>query len=185
MIKKAYTTNEAAYHCNVSFQSVIKWVESGKLKAYKTPGGHRRILLKDFMRFLEEHKMPPVEDETEDNIRVIIADDDETIVRNVTEILKKNNRSFDTRATNDIFEVGRMLASFNPEIVILGATVGGASGFDICKKIKNGNVTQKVKVLMVVETSEDVTTANSLAVKAVKIPVDYDELVSNIEKLLR
>ena len=55
MEKGAFTTQEAADHCNVSSQSIIKWINSGKLKAYKTLGGHRRILLENFERFLKEN----------------------------------------------------------------------------------------------------------------------------------
>ena len=60
MIKKAYTTQEVADHCNVSSQSIVKWIEAKKLKAYKTLGGHRRILLEDLESFLEKNNMPPL-----------------------------------------------------------------------------------------------------------------------------
>ena len=60
MIKKAYTTQEAANHCNVTAQSIVKWIEARKLKAYKTLGGHRRILLEDLESFLRKNNMPPL-----------------------------------------------------------------------------------------------------------------------------
>ena len=37
--------------------SVVKWVNDGKLKSYRTPGGHRRILVRDARAFLQEHGM--------------------------------------------------------------------------------------------------------------------------------
>ena len=49
---KAYSTFQAAKILGVSPPTVIKWTNDGKLKSYRTPGGHRRILdsvLKDFL----------------------------------------------------------------------------------------------------------------------------------------
>lgn len=38
------TTREAAALLNASLRTIQLWVEAGQLKAWKTPGGHRRIL---------------------------------------------------------------------------------------------------------------------------------------------
>ena len=49
---KAYSTFQAAKILGVSPPTVIKWANDGKIKSYRTPGGHRRILdsvLKDFL----------------------------------------------------------------------------------------------------------------------------------------
>ena len=52
------TTGEAAKYCHVSQATIVNWIKLGKLPAYSTPGGHYRILLTDFLRFLDSHKMP-------------------------------------------------------------------------------------------------------------------------------
>lgn len=41
--KKYYTTHEVANLLGVSAQTIIKWIKDGKIFAYKTLGGHRRI----------------------------------------------------------------------------------------------------------------------------------------------
>ena len=49
---KAYSTFQAAKFLGVSPPTVIKWANDGKIKSYRTPGGHRRILesvLKEFL----------------------------------------------------------------------------------------------------------------------------------------
>jgi excisionase family DNA binding protein len=40
---RTYSTVEVARRLGVSIQTVQRWVDSGKLKAWKTFGGHRRI----------------------------------------------------------------------------------------------------------------------------------------------
>lgn len=41
--KKYYTTHEVATLFGVTSATIIKWVKDGKVYAYKTLGGHRRI----------------------------------------------------------------------------------------------------------------------------------------------
>jgi excisionase family DNA binding protein len=52
------TTGQAARYCHVSQATILNWIKKGKLEAYATPGGHYRILLPDFLSFLEMYKMP-------------------------------------------------------------------------------------------------------------------------------
>ena len=57
--QRPLTTGDVARHCYVTNVAVLKWIRSGKLKAYRTPGGHCRIKREDFRAFLDNHGMPP------------------------------------------------------------------------------------------------------------------------------
>lgn len=52
------TSHEAGglIQCNPS--SINKWVKEDRIPCFRTPGGHRRIKVADFIVFLKEHKMP-------------------------------------------------------------------------------------------------------------------------------
>jgi excisionase family DNA binding protein len=52
------TTGQIARHCHVSIPTVKRWIQRGKLAAFSTPGGHRRVALDAFQRFLKEYRMP-------------------------------------------------------------------------------------------------------------------------------
>lgn len=57
--RRHYTTGEVALICMVSVKLVNKWVDSGKLKGYRIPGGgHRRVTQEALSRFLKENNMP-------------------------------------------------------------------------------------------------------------------------------
>ena len=51
-----YTTTEAAKILRVSTQTVRNYIYSGKIKSYRTPGGHHRVSKEDLQRlgFLKE-----------------------------------------------------------------------------------------------------------------------------------
>lgn len=53
-----YTTHEAARLLEVSLPTVVNWIEARRLKAHRTPGGHRRIAREDLAAFMLRHGMP-------------------------------------------------------------------------------------------------------------------------------
>lgn len=48
-------TGRVARYCEVSRASVLRWIKSGLLPAYTTPGGHYRTAREYLRRFLEEY----------------------------------------------------------------------------------------------------------------------------------
>ena len=40
--RRFFTTSEVARYCAVTNDGVLKWIKSGKLRAFSTPGGHGR-----------------------------------------------------------------------------------------------------------------------------------------------
>src|ERR1041384_3525255 len=42
----------------VNPSSVNKWIKDGRIEAFRTPGGHRRIRAADLVAFLRPHNMP-------------------------------------------------------------------------------------------------------------------------------
>jgi len=47
-----------AKHCGVSNTTVLRWINTHQLPAFKLPGGHFRIERTDFSRFLDKYNMP-------------------------------------------------------------------------------------------------------------------------------
>lgn len=53
------TMNEAAERMKVSYVTLYRAVESGKVKAIKTPGGRRRIPESEVVRYWQEQGYSP------------------------------------------------------------------------------------------------------------------------------
>ena len=56
--RRFFTTSEVANYCAVTNDGVLKWIKSGKLRAFSTPGGHYRVSAEDFRAFLEKYDIP-------------------------------------------------------------------------------------------------------------------------------
>lgn len=55
-LRPTYTTIEVARRLGVSLQTVQRWVDAGHLRAWKTPGGHRRIDAASAQQFFRDHE---------------------------------------------------------------------------------------------------------------------------------
>jgi len=56
------TVYKASRFCHVSSKTIINWIESGHINAYKTVGGHRRIKRVDLEAFMKKQGIPLPED---------------------------------------------------------------------------------------------------------------------------
>ncbi len=44
--------------CDIHRNTVLKWINEGHIKAFKTPGGHNRIPHGELLSFLKRYEMP-------------------------------------------------------------------------------------------------------------------------------
>src|SRR5215813_11290574 len=76
--KDICSTHDAARICRVTPMTVIRWIKEGKIPAFKTAGGHRRILRADLTRFCKARAIPFALDD-DDAARVLIIDADPAV----------------------------------------------------------------------------------------------------------
>ncbi len=80
------TTREAAVLLGVAVSTIQLWVESGLLQAWKTKGGHRRVLRESVETLLRkgpspEHVPSRVATSTQRRLRVMVVEDDAALLR--------------------------------------------------------------------------------------------------------
>jgi excisionase family DNA binding protein len=136
--KPVFTTFEAAKLCHVSPLSIINWVNAGRLSAFRTPGGHRRIRREDLVRFMRENGLPLPEELQGGNGRrkLLVVDDDPGIREVLSDHVTSRMKPYEVMTAADGFEAGRLVATFRPDIVLLDLRMPGIDGFQICGTIK-------------------------------------------------
>ena len=77
---KYLSTRKAAEQLNVSLRTVQLWVERGSLKAWKTAGGHRRILQESVNQFISQREALTKKNGNVHEIVMVIVDDDSEIL---------------------------------------------------------------------------------------------------------
>ena len=149
MMSKVYTTFEISRFCSVDISTVMGWVDDGKLKAYRTPGGHRRVSHPDLLSFLEKYQMPIHPALQVRQARVLIIEDNPVTVRILKRAIEKFVPSDEIEVALDGFEAGRKLEMFQPDLILLDLMLPGVDGFQVCKNIRGDERKKNVKILAI------------------------------------
>lgn len=185
IIRRVYTTHETAKFCNAHNTTIINWIEEGKIKAYITPGGHRRIKREDLLKFMEQYKIPiPVELKA-DKKRILIVDDDPEAVSECVEALRGNNYEIDY--AYDGFGAGRKIYKMKPDLILLDFRMPGMDGFQVCEALYKDEDTKDIPVIAVtaLNSEEDKKRIKECGVKEyVPKPIDIENLIKLVKKYL-
>ncbi len=158
-MKDMISTTKAAKLLGVAIASISKWIDSGELKAGKTPGGHRRIDKNDLAQFLKKHKLG-LPKELRTSHKILVVDDEASIVEWITQEIKAEHSDYKVLHASDGYSAGEIVASSHPNVVILDLRMPGLDGFDVCKRIKSSAKTQDIAVIaMTAHHSEEARTS--------------------------
>jgi len=186
---EALTTGKVAEYCNVTVRAVLKWVDEGKLTAYRTPGNHCRVQVEDFLEFLKKYEMPVPPELNRENRkrRILIADDD----ANVVDLLGRMfalEKIYETASAGDGFAAGQKFCSFQPDCLILDIMMPGVDGYEVCKYVRTVLENKEVKIIAMSGMDSAETKAKVLAMGAdvfMAKPIDQALLLKTVRRLLK
>lgn len=148
-MEDVFTVFTASKHCKVASKTIINWIDAGYIKAYRTPGGHRRINRKDLEAFMQKQGIPIPETVAEDNRKkILVVDDDPIIVESIVQCLEEDEHDYEVISAADGFEAGLQVNHFKPDLLILDIMMPDIKGFDVCKKIKSTPETKDTKIVI-------------------------------------
>jgi len=134
--KQSFSTSEVARYCHVTPDTIRKWAEAGRIRVFKTPGGHRRIRREDLLRFLRENSIPVHEDLDNSGIKILIVDDEKAVISVIRRFLERSQAPFEIEVASDGYDAGHQVATFRPDVVFLDLKLPGVDGFEVCRRIK-------------------------------------------------
>lgn len=149
--QKFLTTGDIASYCEVTNAAVLKWIDSGKLAGFTTPGGHYRILRTDFRDFLLHHGMFVDEGffgKGRNRKRILIVDDEPTVVTFIEGALLLEGK-YELATASDGFDAGQQVATLKPDLIILDIMLPGMDGFEVCRRVKSDAATRHIKILAI------------------------------------
>lgn len=181
--KNVFTTWEAGRYCNASPYTLRHWIRTGRLKAYTTPGGHRRILRRDLDAFLLANHMPLPDAFTKGKRRVLLVPGETpALAADVADW----SEDVEVQAARTPFEAGLAMAAFEPHLVVLDLDWRDWDGLAACRMLAASPRFAGVWLAVMtrrgdVETLEAVERAGAIAV--LSKPVDRGELRALLRKL--
>lgn len=161
MNMKAFTTRQVAALAHVSQSTIANWISAGLLPAFRTPGGHHRILPSDFVRFLETHGFPIPEDlAAELRMRVLVVATAEGAAP-FLENLKAANSNLDIFIAGTSVEGLLRLGLDRPDVIFWSASMADLPSADVLRQIAAKPETQGIRICLLSAPKD--TNAQSLA----------------------
>jgi len=184
------TTGDIAHYCHTGMTQVNRWIKNDDLEAFRNPGGHYRVTREKFREFLERNGMPIIEDffRVEKKKKVLIADDDETVVGVISDILQKKYDDIELKTAYDGYQALITAGNFNPDLMILDIRMPKIDGLEVCRRIReNEAISPELKILAItahVDMYDRTTVIDAGADEYLIKPIDIETLLSNVGKLL-
>lgn len=154
--------SEIASYCNVHQRSVSRWIANGELKGHKLPGrGNYRVLLEDFLSFLNKHKIPFSQDfisdyqiaesglhsnKERDLAKVLIIDDEPQYRKAIRRVI---GNDYLIQEAWDGFMAGIAISEFKPSLITLDLSMPGMDGFEVITLIREKEEFKAIKILVV------------------------------------
>src|SRR6516225_8681780 len=117
-----YTTHEAAHLLGVSLPTVVNWIKARRLRAHRTPGGHRRIAREDLAAFMVRQGMPlpfDLEDAAVPRRKVLVVARPGPAREGTARQLAQ--AGFAMEQASPGFPAGAAAARFAPDVIVLHA----------------------------------------------------------------
>ena len=133
--EKYFTSKQAASLLGVTTRTIQLWSESGVLKAWKTPGGHRRFNLTEIEALKAHFKKEVIAPVEKRLIRVLVIEDDHDLIRLYTMTIEGWNLPIILATATDGFEGLIQIGDWKPDIVITDIKMPNINGIQMLKTI--------------------------------------------------
>ena len=143
------TSYQAGSILQVNPSSVNKWVKDGRIPAFRTPGGHRRIRASDLVAFLNRHQMPiPGVLTNAAQARVLILVDNPDEIGQLQRLFTPYAGSLDVHIIDNGVDALVQVGAFRPNLVVLDVEIAKMDGFDVCRRLHSNNLAENMVIIM-------------------------------------
>lgn len=127
------TTGEVARRCGVTKRTVVKWIESGRLRGYTIPGSrHRRVAAADLAAFMKAHGIPDAEGAIPRR-RILIVDDDPDIAELLRDALRER---YEIEVAATALEAAARVPVFRPDALLVDVRLPDVNGLELCRQLR-------------------------------------------------
>lgn len=148
------STREAADRLGVSLRTVQLWSEAGLLRAWKTPGGHRRILTASIDELLQRRAGSTSRRAPGGNYEVLIVED-EPDFRHLFELhLRSWGLPINLQCVPSGFDALLSIGASRPDLLITDLRMPGIDGFEMLRALRASGAISELEVIVVTALTE-------------------------------
>lgn len=190
--KNFCTTREAASLLGVSIGSIQQWVERGLLEAWKTDGGHRRVLRQSVNNLLNQKKVAlkqsiePAAAPTPERhrsmlrrLRVLVIDSEKDLLKIYHDTLLQWCMAPEVSTCSGAVAGLVLIGRFSPDLLLVDLQMAGIGGVSLLHTLMDMPEMMETTVLAV--SSLDAVSVERLSgvpagIEVLYKPIDFDHL---------
>ncbi|MEW6430639.1 MAG: response regulator [Myxococcota bacterium] len=147
MSARLLTSHEVASLVQVSPSAVLRWIDQGLLRAFRTPGGHRRVGTAALVEFLRAQGMPVPEQLESPRLRLLVIDDEPDFLKSLGALLVRADPRLQVELAESAVDGLIKIGLHRPDVVLLDAYMPGMDGPEVCRRIKAAPETAHIAVM--------------------------------------
>lgn len=120
--------------------AILSWFDQGMLEGFRTPGGHRRVKVKELRHFLQSHKIPVPLALTHGipaPYAIYIIDDEEVVHRLMHRDFAKLDCAVDIQGSTQGVEALLAIGANPPDLIFLDVYMQEMNGFEVCRQLRS------------------------------------------------
>ena len=179
------STREAAELLGISLRTAQLWVENGALLAWKTSGGHRRILLHSVQKILDERERSAIDlvRAPDARLKVAIVEDDPDVVTLLQMMLTGLDFPCEVQTRSDGFKGLILLGTFRPDVLIADLNMPDMDGFRMLRSIQGSEFAPRKIIVTTALSTSEITERGGVPAEALVLQKPYP--LSLLENALR
>ena len=177
------TTGEAARRLDISLKTAQLWAEDGILRAWRTPGGHRRIAVRSIDSILADRNkgVAPGARPAESTPRghLLVVEDDSLLFRLYEVTVPTWRLPVDLALAADGFQALLRIGERKPDMLLTDLRMPGMDGFRLIQALRADPRYHSIRIVVVsMLTASDIRAAGGLpeGVTVVSKPVPFEHL---------
>lgn len=191
------STREAAQMLGISLRTAQLWVESGVLRAWKTAGGHRRILRTSVEAVLAERREAiagapqaesgPGTDAASGPLRVLVVEDDPDLLKLYRLTIASWDLPLQLITACNGFEGLLRVGETHPHLLISDLNMPGIDGFRMIRTLKADPASREMEMIVVTALGKgEIADRGDLPadVTVLPKPVPFERLQERVQQAL-
>ncbi len=144
----ALTTAQAAARLGVTASSVMNWVDAGLLKAWRTPGGHRRISAASVQAMIDSRRARDAANRVRP-LRVMIVEDDSSMAAMLSGLVHQILPEAKVSVVGDGFQGLVQAGRQPPDLMVMDVNLPGMSGLAMIRSLRAQPLTARLRFVLV------------------------------------
>jgi excisionase family DNA binding protein len=185
------STHDAAKLLGVSVKTVQLWTDSGELRSWKTPGGHRRIARSSVEEALQKRERSQLDTQANSPRRqftILVVDDDPDVQRLYELMIPHWGLAAKVTTAKDGFEGLIRIGAEKPDLLITDLRMPGMDGLAMISSLRADPVFRDIRIFVCSGLSElDIAEIGTLPadIRVFPKPIPFEQLRPAIEECLR